>query len=148
MQWAWGRGPKNNHSLLTSSSHLSLSLTHTHWPHALRCSSNSVNECHYLSETPRGCSSPLWTTLQPPPQPPPSHSPGGNIRAWVETEQSVGQHVPWGWKLEYRSALQGILFITHYWSLTAVTSLCDWWSVCECMYHLHIGSSGLMYMYP
>lgn len=39
---------------LTSPSHLTC--IHTLWPRALWCSSNSVNECHYLYETARGLS--------------------------------------------------------------------------------------------
>lgn len=48
------RGQKKSLCSLTSSSRLTC--IHSLWPCALWCSSNSVNECHYLYETARGLS--------------------------------------------------------------------------------------------
>lgn len=48
------RGQKKSLCSLTSSSRLTC--IHSLWPCALWCSSNSVNECHYLYEAARGLS--------------------------------------------------------------------------------------------
>lgn len=84
-----------------------ISHAYTHWPHVLWCSSKSVNDCHYLSQTPPRLQQSLWATLLSTPQPLTGHGPARGIRDWAEREQSVGQPLPSGWELECRSALQG-----------------------------------------
>lgn len=74
-------------------------VTSIHWPHSLWCGTNSVNECHYLSENTLRLQLPLLAVLWHPALQPPGHGPGPSARVWAELEQSVGQSVPWGLNL-------------------------------------------------
>lgn len=93
MQWAWGRGPKNNHSLLTPHSPPLRPLssdTHTYTlTHTLPCDA-AQNQSMSVTASPRGCSSHYNPPASIPAACLPRHSPAGSTRAWARSGAKCG----------------------------------------------------------